>query len=193
MGENKTMSNLSVEQYHIANPFWSALYALDFSDFKILYQEFLSAPENVKDIIAAVETAEVIWKIGQKYNLDESRVINLALTTFYFLLGRISIKNFINSVEKNLNIDNNKARNIAQEENVKIFSKASLQIKKMQARIYPESQTEKNVPKHVPQNVPRNVHRPEDRVVNLQKNNKPASKIVDPNPEIEGNVVNLKS
>lgn len=189
------MTNLSTEQYNIANPFWSALYALDFSDFKPLYQEFISAPENVKDIIAAVETAEVIWNIGVKYNLGENRVVNLALTTFYFLLGRISIKNFINSVEKNLNIDNNTARNIAQEENIKIFSKASLQIKKMQARIYPETQTEKNVP----QNVPRNVHKPEDRIVNLQKQterqteNKPTSKIINPNPEIEGNVVNLRS
>ncbi|TRZ77912.1 hypothetical protein D4R87_01785 [bacterium] len=184
------MSNLSTEQYNKANPFWSALYALDFGDFKPLYQEFMLAPENVKDIIAAVETAEVIWIIGEKYKLDESRVVNLALTTFYFLLGRISIKNFINSVEKNLNIDNNTARNIAHEENIKIFSKASLQIKKMQARIYPETQENKNVPR----NVPRNVHRPEDRVVNLQKKpeNKPASKIVNPNPEIEGNVVNLR-
>jgi len=188
------MTNLSTEQYHIANPFWSALRALEFSDFEPLYQEFLSAPENIKDIIAAVETAEVIWNIGVKYNLGEDRVVNLALTTFYFLLGRISIKNFINSVEKNLNIDNNTARNIAQEENIKIFSKASLQIKKMQDRIYPEARTEKNVQ----QNVPRNVHRPEDRVINLQQQTgrqteiKPTTKIINSNPEIEGNTVNLK-
>ncbi len=185
---------MTTEQYHIANPFWSALYNLDFEDFKSLYEDFNSAPENVKDIIAAVETAEVIWNMGIKYKLGEDRVVNLALTTFYFLLGRISIKNYINSVEKNLNIDNNTARNIAQEENIKIFSKASLQIKKMQARIYPETREDKNIPQNVPKNVPRNVHRPEDRVVNLQKqaDSGVASKRIDPNPEIAGNVVNLR-
>lgn len=205
-------SQFPPEQYFISNPFWARAILLDGQDFSEYLNLVNSLPENVKDVVYSAEAADVIALIGQKNNLKDRQTNLLAIETGKILSGEAPLNKFIPSLSKILNSDTETARMAAQEINIKIFSKAALQIKKLQEKNFPELAATAKQPEQQQQNRQpspvqpvRNIipeyhpttKKQEERVVNLRKEapveqpKKPV--MIDPGPKIEGNIIDLSS
>lgn len=192
------------EIYNKTSPFWVVKNNSTSEGFNLMHQKFFALPENIKDLVPSEETASSIWQISQKYNLSEQQTSALAIATWKILSAQVPINKYIATLSEDLGITPEIAKNIAQEQNIKIFSKAALQIKKLQERNFPElaarqqQQPSAQPARNVMQSEYRpTTRRPEDRVVNLRQEapalqpKKPA--MIDHGPRIEGNIVDLSN
>lgn len=200
------MININNEQkskiYAIASPFWAVKRSVAFNEFDIMFKLYQTLPENIKIVATDQESANAIWQISQRYNLSEQQISALAVAAWDLLSAQIPISGYISALSQRLNIDENTARSIAQEQNVKIFSKAALQIKKLNENNFPEFGAKPQPPAQLPiKSVIQSeyhpiIRKPEERVVNLKQESKGGkepekSRFIDPGPKVEGNVVDL--
>src|SRR3989344_1876716 len=90
-----------------------------------LQQEVVRRYENLSDelkrAMMSVSSAEIIYEVGRKHGLDVEKIGILAEEVGYIMLGMVPPSGFISDLKDLLEIEENKAKEIAQEINHKIF------------------------------------------------------------------------
>jgi hypothetical protein len=93
-----------------------------------IYQKL---PEDLKDAIFSVDSAEIIQFLGKKYNLAVDKIGELADETGLVMLGVTHPRDFISNLAQRINFDKETARKIAEEINTQIFAKVRTSLKKI--------------------------------------------------------------
>jgi hypothetical protein len=97
-----------------------------------LKEIYMKLPNDLKDAIFSVDSAEIIQAIGKKYNLAIDKTGELADETGLVMLGITHPDNFISNLAERLGIDKDTAGKIAGEVNNQIFAKVRESLKKIQ-------------------------------------------------------------
>lgn len=95
---------------------------------KEIYQKL---PEDLKDAMFSVDSAEIIQSLGKKYNLAIDKIGELADETGLVMLGLTHPRDFISNLAQRLNVDKETARKIAEEVNTQIFATVRESLKKI--------------------------------------------------------------
>jgi|GEM_PF-2643612 len=96
-----------------------------------LREIYLGLPDDVKEAIFSVDSANVIQALSQKYKLTVSQMGDLAEETGLFMLGLTKVNEFIPNISQRLNVDIQTAKNIAGEINNQVFSKIRESLRKI--------------------------------------------------------------
>jgi hypothetical protein len=96
-----------------------------------LREIYLKLPEDLKDAIFSVDSAEIIQAISKKYNLAIDKTGELADETGLVMLGLSHPKDFISNLSRRLQADKETAEKIAGEINSQIFVKVRESLKKI--------------------------------------------------------------
>lgn len=190
--------------YNTASPFWANKKTIDSQKFLVMFNEFSILPENIKDLTDSYDTALLIWQIGQNNKFKEEQIAKLAVLVWKLLTAEIPIARFIPDIAGGLNIPEETARAIAQEINIKIFSKAAMQIKRLHESKFKSENRNQNIEGKIQNAENRNhklesqnfipqTRKPEERIVNLQKPIDKKPEFVESGPKIEGNIVDLSN
>ncbi len=94
-----------------------------------LYQKL---PEDLKEIIASVDSTAIIQEIGKDHGLHIDQLGELGSETGYVLMGITAPTQFVTNLTSRLKIDRLIANTIANDINEKIFSKVRESLKKIQ-------------------------------------------------------------
>ena len=99
-----------------------------------LQQEVVRRYENLSDelkkAMMSVSSAEIIYEVGKKHDLNVEKIGVLAEEVGYIMLGMIPPSDFVSDLKNLLEIEENKANEIAQEINHKIFLPIREEMKK---------------------------------------------------------------
>ena len=96
-----------------------------------LRKKYLELPEDLREAIFSIDSATVIQQIGKKHNLTVYQLGQLANDVGLVMLGLLPPREFIPRLQKDIEIDAEKARGIAKEVNEKIFAKIRESLKKV--------------------------------------------------------------
>ncbi|MBU3925591.1 hypothetical protein KJ763_00265 [Patescibacteria group bacterium] len=88
-------------------------------------------PEDLKEAIFSVESANVITVIGKKYGLNVEQIGKLGNETGLVMLGITSSRNYIDNLSKRLGISPESALKVANEVSSTIFSNVRESLKKI--------------------------------------------------------------
>ena len=91
----------------------------------------MKLPEDLKNAIFSIDSAETIQAIGKKSNLPIDKIGELADETGLVMLGLTHPNNFISNLAERLKLDKESARKIAEEINTQIFAKVRESLKKI--------------------------------------------------------------
>ena len=86
-----------------------------------LAQKYLELPEDLKEAMIEVRTAETIYDIGQKNNLHVDQIGELADEVGLAMLGLTKSEDFLTHIKNRLQIDQTTAEQITREVNEQIF------------------------------------------------------------------------
>jgi len=124
----------------------------------------MKLPEDLKEAIFSVDSADIIQAIGKKYNLAIDKIGEAADETGLVMLGITHPDNFIANLAERLKIDKDMAGKIAREVNDQIFAKVRESMKKIQGvnGVVKTEEAKKEEPKvpeiiqgvNVPENLP---------------------------------------
>ena len=99
-----------------------------------LQQEVVRRYENLSDelkrAMMSVSSAEIIYEVGRKHDLNVEKIGILAEEIGYIMLGMVPPSGFISDLKELLEVEENKANEIAQEINHKIFLPIREEIKR---------------------------------------------------------------
>lgn len=98
---------------------------------KTILQKYQDLPEDLREAIFSVESAEIIQQIAKKHNLFIDKMGILAEETGNVMLGLLSPNDFISALREKLEIAPETAREIGQEINQQIFAKVRESLKKI--------------------------------------------------------------
>ncbi|MFH1461029.1 MAG: hypothetical protein ABIF84_01225 [Patescibacteria group bacterium] len=129
------------------------------------YLKYFQLPQDIRQIMFAVETADKIWGISQKNKLNDDQVWWASHTTGMILLGEINIVDFVKTLMEKCQLNEQTSRQLARDINQVIF----LPVKESLKTIH-------QVPEW-----PRE-----------QETNQTTVAPTETGPRLEGNVVNLK-
>ncbi len=96
-------------------------------------EKFKNLPQDLKDAIFDVNSANIIQAIAKKYGLNIEQTGKLAEEVGLLMLGSVHPRDFIRNLSKKLEIDIETAKKIASEINEEIFSKVKESLKKIHA------------------------------------------------------------
>ncbi len=131
------------------------------------YLKYFQLPQDLRQIIFAVETADKIRAVAKKNNLTKDQLWWFSYSVGMVLLGETHIRDFVKSIQEKCKLGEEPARQLAREVNQVIFLSIKESLKKVHR--VPEWPRESTSPQ------------------------KPTPSPVSPSePRIEGNVVNLK-
>lgn len=85
----------------------------------LLYEKL---PKNLQEAIFSVETANIIGEIGERYNLKNEEISEIAKYVGYVLLGLLIPNEIEKTLKEDLNIENDLAKKISTEITQFIFS-----------------------------------------------------------------------
>ncbi|MBI2637680.1 MAG: hypothetical protein HYW88_02150 [Candidatus Sungbacteria bacterium] len=105
------------------------------SDIVKRYNEL---PEDVKQAMMSVASAEIIFEIGHKHGLNIERIGKLAEEAGYIMLGAIAPKEFVTDLVRVLGVSEPKATEIAKDVNTKIFLQIREALKKIHGSRFSE-------------------------------------------------------
>ena len=88
-------------------------------------------PEDLRDAILSVDSADITRSIGEKNKLTIDKIGELASETGRVMLGVTHPNEFIGNLADRLEVDKEKARAIAQEINEQIFKKVRESLRKI--------------------------------------------------------------
>lgn len=111
---------------------------------KQLQEKYKSLPEDLKDAIFGVQSAEIIQNISKKHHLQIDQMGELAAETGLVLLGLTKPEDYIKNLSNRLKINIKDARDIALEVNIEIFSKVKESLKKLHGIGAPAENSENN-------------------------------------------------
>lgn len=112
-----------------------------------IQEKYKTLPEELKNAIFSVESADIIQVVSRKYGLHIDQMGELASETGYVLLGFTKPENYIKNLKDRLQIDSQNAKDIALEINSQIFSKVKdfLKLHYEKDYIEPKIEPKKNV------------------------------------------------
>lgn len=102
----------------------------DYTEEQIL-EKYHTLPQELKTAMASVESSKVVQQIKKKYELNIEQTGDLAGETGLVLLGLTKPENFIRNLSERLEIDAQKAKEIALDVNSQIFSRVKESLKKI--------------------------------------------------------------
>lgn len=124
---------------------------------------YKNAPQGVRDIAVSAHTAEKLRLIYARHEVDD-KAFNISAVIGYTLVGLIPIKNFIQTLQEDAELDAETAKHIAYDVRSQIFAPIAEQL----ATLQPEdktaavsSQTEETPPAQHDKPIP------EDNIVDL--------------------------
>ncbi len=88
-----------------------------------LLNRYEALPQDLKETMMSVETAETIFEIGKKFGLNIEKTGKLAEEIGFVILGIIPSKDFVGNLKDILEVDADKALGVASEVNHRIFLK----------------------------------------------------------------------
>ena len=113
----------------------------------------MSLPEDVKDAIFGIDTAELMRKISAEHKLTIKQMGELADETGLLMMGFVKLNEYIPDIAKRLKVDKEIAGQIAKSVNARIFARIRDSLKKIHApngedfsEETPIEQTNKNKP-----------------------------------------------
>lgn len=98
-----------------------------------IQQKFKDLPQDLRDAIFSVDTADIIQAIAKRHGLSIDKMGELADEVGLLILGATHPKDFVSHLEKKLDVDVEKVKKIAEEVNTQIFAKIKESLKKMHA------------------------------------------------------------
>ncbi len=137
------------------------------------YLKYFQLPQDIRQLMFAVETADKINQVAQKNKLTEKQIWSVSYITGMILLGETNIVDFVKSLMKECHLSEEPARQLARDINSSILLPVKESLKKIH-----------NVPRW-----------PREEENNQSSTNQPDNKIVtleEKKPEINNNVVNLR-
>ena len=87
----------------------------------IQYEHFLKLPEELRDAISSVNTADIIFEIGRAHKFNIDKIGILGQETGLVMSGIAPAKEFPGALMKGLGISREETNAIVQELNEKIF------------------------------------------------------------------------
>ncbi|MBI2038815.1 MAG: hypothetical protein HYT22_00825 [Candidatus Niyogibacteria bacterium] len=96
-----------------------------------IQQRFQRLPQELKDAIFSMDTAEAIRMIGKKHRLAVDKIGVLADETGYFMLGFTKPEHFIGKLQRNLGVSEEISKGITEDLNVRIFSKIRASLRRV--------------------------------------------------------------
>ena len=85
------------------------------------WRKFDVLPESVRTTILAPKTLDILYAIGENNNLRQEQINKLVRYTDVILAGIVPIKLFRNTLQEELQLDEDAARKVATEVRDKIF------------------------------------------------------------------------
>lgn len=102
----------------------------DYTEQQII-EMYEKLPEDLKDAVFSVESTRIIESLGKKYGLNIEQIGKLGNETGMLILGVTSPSEYVGNLAGRLNIDKQKARQIADDVNQQIFSRVRESLKKI--------------------------------------------------------------
>ena len=96
-----------------------------------LRERYLNLPNDLREAVSSIDSSEIIANIGSKHGLTIDKTGDLATETSQVLLGLIHPNDFIASLANNLEVDKQKAMEIAEDINAQIFKPVRESLKKI--------------------------------------------------------------
>lgn len=105
-----------------------------------LNEKIKNLPEDVKNAIFSINSAEIIKNVGEKHGLHIDKIGDLGAETGYVMYGITPPKDFVTSLAKKLSLPEDKARAIAQDVNEQIFRPIRESLQKIHGVVAGETQ-----------------------------------------------------
>lgn len=86
-----------------------------------ILKRYESLPDDLKEALIGIGTASAIYEIGRKVNLNVEKIGELAREVGLIILGFVPSANFISDLKTVLEVNEEKAAEIAQEVNERLF------------------------------------------------------------------------
>ena len=96
-----------------------------------IQKKFKNLPQDLRDAILSVDTANIIQSIAKKHVLTIDKMGKLADEIGLLMLGITHPKNFISNLEKKLGINSETIKKITEEINIQIFAKVRRSLKRI--------------------------------------------------------------
>ena len=106
-----------------------------------ILKRYEALPQDLKDAVAGIGTANELYKIGKNANLSIEGIGKLAEETGLIILGFVPASNFISDIKQKIGIDEAKAGEIASEVNARIFLPIRESLKRMHGTSWSEGIT----------------------------------------------------
>lgn len=94
-------------------------------------EKYNSLPQELKTAMSSIESSDIIQAISKKFGLQIDQMGELASETGFVLLGFTKPEEYIRNLKNRLQIDPQKAKEIALEINSQIFSKVKEALKRL--------------------------------------------------------------
>ncbi len=96
------------------------------------YLKYFQLPQNIRQIMFSVETADQMYQVTQKNHLDNNQGWWAAHTTGMVLLGETNIVNFVKTLQEKCKLtEETSARQLARDINQSIFLPVQESLKKV--------------------------------------------------------------
>lgn len=112
------------------------------------YLKYFQLPQDIRQIMFAVETADKIRAIGQKNNLNKDQLWWASYIVGMILLGETNIVDFVKTLQKKCNLAEEPARQLARDINQVILLPAKESLKQIhQVSEWPREKSEGSEPR----------------------------------------------
>ena len=85
------------------------------------YLKYFQLPQSLRQIMFSAETADKIKKISEKNNLNDAQTWSISYITGMIILGETNIIDFLQSIKKDCDLEEDSARELARDINKVIF------------------------------------------------------------------------
>lgn len=150
------------------------------------YLKYFQLPQDLRQLMFDIETADKVRKVGEKNNLNKDQLWWASYTVGMILLGETNIVKFVKTLQEKCGLAEEPARQLARDINQTIFLPVKESLKKIhQVPEWPREEEAVKIPeKSIPQLTRKNTYQ------------EPVEEPPEPGqvePRIEGNVVDLKN
>ncbi|MFY9462457.1 MAG: hypothetical protein WAP51_04630, partial [Candidatus Sungiibacteriota bacterium] len=103
-----------------------------------ILKRYESLPDDLKEALMGVSTADAIYEIGRKANLNIEKMGALAEEVGLIILGFVPSANFISDLKTALGVNEEKATEIASEINERVFLSIRESLKRLHGAAWSE-------------------------------------------------------
>ena len=95
------------------------------------YIKYFQLPQDIREIFFAAETADKVYDVAQKNNLNENQLWWASHTAGMIILGETNIVNFVKTLQEKCKLTEEPARQLARDINQAIFLPVKENLKKI--------------------------------------------------------------